>query len=216
MTYRVPKNPVYKVLKHIPVLSPRRWPDPSSEDVRLLWAAMAAKYNVQIIDKDNASEMQMVADSVDALGILDKEHFLDDYVTTIGDKIYAPFTPGIAVGAWDLWQQTMVIGHEIVHVSQDRAKEGILFELEYSTNSTKRAYYESEAYRVQMTLSWCFRREILNSTVMAGMLADYACNMDDISMVEKILKMSLISIQKGAVPHPVCQWQKQWLEARWS
>lgn len=219
MTYRPPAS--LKVLKRIrvPYLSKR---PPAidvhkitPEDVRDFYIAMCGHYNVKLIDKNNSADMQMLADNLDRLGIVDHDRFLRDFVTTVGNKIYAPFTPGIAVGVWDLWQQTMVLGHEIQHVAQDRAKEGILFEFEYTSNSTKRAYYEMEAYRVQQTLAWHFRGEELSPRALAELLRDYNCDQADIDMVCKMLMISAKAIQKGAVPGAVCQFEVDWLEARW-
>jgi hypothetical protein len=216
MTYRPPESPL-KVIRHVQVMPfMQRWPDPSPDDVRELWKAMTAKYNTHVIDKNNSAEMKLVADVLDRLKIVDKEKFLREYVTTVGDGIYTPFTPGIVVGPWDLWQQTMVVGHEHRHVEQDRAKEGLIFELEYATNATKRAFYEMEAYRVNMTLAWYFRREELSPVSLAAMLSDYGCSLADVEMVAKMLKLSLVSIKKGAIPSPACQFEIDWLKARWA
>jgi len=218
MTYRPPDAPL-KVLKRIrvPLISKlQAWPDPSPDDVRDLWAAMTAHYNVRVLDKNSASEMQMAADAADRLGLVARDRFLRDFVTTIGDRIYAPFTPGIVTGPWDLWQQTMVVVHELVHVAQDRAQQGILFEYQYASNSTKRAYYEMEAYRANMTLTWIFRNEELSSVGLASLLVDYGCNMADVTMVSKMLQLSLVSIKKGAMPSAPCRFAVDWLRARWS
>ena len=218
MTYRPPDAPLKTLARiRVPILSKaRRWPEPSSDDVRDLWQAMTAHYNVRVIDKNSSAEMQMAADAADRLGFVDRERFLRDFVTTIGDRIYAPFTPGIAVGPWDLWQQTMVIGHECHHVLQDRAQQGILFEYQYASNSTKRAYYEMEAYRVNMTLTWIFRNEELSPLGLAALLSDYGCDMADVTMVSKMLTQSLVAIRRGAIPNEACRFEVDWLKARWS
>lgn len=218
MTYRPPDQP-FKVVKRIrlPILkSMRRWPDPSPEDVSALWEAMCTHFNVSILDKASSEEMQAAANAADALGIVDRERFLRDFVTTIGNRIYTPFEPGVPKPPWDLWQQTMVIGHEVAHVLRDRSMEGILFEYQYASNSTKRAYYEMEAYRVNMTLTWIFRYEELSPLALASLLNDYACDMADVTMVAKMLGQSLIAIKKGAIPNEACRFETDWLKARWS
>ncbi len=219
MTYCPPKE--LKVLKRIrvPVFSKR---PPALDvhkitpaDVRDFWAAMTAHYNVRVVDKNSSAEMQMVADHLDRLGIVDHDAFLHDFVTTLDESIYTPFEIGVPTGRWDLWQQMIVLPHEIRHIEQNRAKEGLLYEFEYASNSTKRAFYEMEGYRCQMSLAWIFRGEELSPAGLASVLkVAYNCNDADVAMVTKMLQLSMISIKKGAIPSPSCQFAYHWMHAR--
>ena len=62
--------------------------------------------------------MQSVARLLDAMGVLDAEEFLENYVTTVDRRIYVPFEIGEGNSSWGLWDQLVVCVHEHQHVEQ--------------------------------------------------------------------------------------------------
>jgi hypothetical protein len=137
------------------------------------------------------------------------------YRTSVLDKSVDEDAQGVPHGACDLWQQIAVCVHEHYHVGQDRSMDGLLFEYSYASNSTTRAYYEAEAYRVNMTLDWRYMGNVLDPAYLASLLKAYNCNEGDIRMVEKMLRVSLVAIKRGAIPGTVTQFACNWLDARW-
>lgn len=192
--------------------------NPTADDVREFWRVMTSRYGTRIIDKNNSVDMKLVADFLDAMKIVDREAFLRRYVTTIGTRIWLPFTPGVESGGWTLWEQIVVCVHEHHHVYLDRmAGEGLEYEFAYATNSTKRAYIEMECYRCNMCMHWHFLGVALDPVQLAAKLkVGYGCNDADVAMVAKMLKLSLMSIKKGAIPGTATQFAVEYLTARWS
>lgn len=189
----------------------------TQDDVIEFWRVMMEHYGATLIDKTSDADMKIVADALNAMGIMDRERFLTGFTTTIGTKIYAPFTPGTPIGGWNLWNQITVCTHECYHIAQSRQFEGIEFGWRYITSATARAYYEVEAYRSDMVLNWRYQNATLNPALLAGVLRDgYACPEADVRMAEKMFRLSLISIKKGAIPGEVTQFACNWLDARWN
>jgi hypothetical protein len=197
----------------------RQWlvkrPTIKPEDVSEFWQAMQARYRTSVLDKSVDEDARLIAKFLDAMGIMSGNTWLENYCSTIGNRIWIPFTPGVPHGAWDLWQQVAVCVHEHYHVGQDRSMDGLLFEYSYASNSTTRAYYEAEAYRVNMTLDWRYMGNVLDPAYLASLLKAYNCNEGDIRMVEKMLRVSLVAIKRGAIPGTITQFACNWLDARW-
>jgi hypothetical protein len=204
------------ILARIPLVGHLfRHVDPTSEDVVEFWKAMQHQYATTRIDKANSAEMKIVAELLGLLGVLDKKAFLEKYTTTIGDKIYAPFTPGVPTADWSLWSQIAVCVHEHHHVYQDRAAGGLRFEWDYITSSAKRAHYEAEAYRTNMVMEWKYQGRMINPLYLAKLLANYGCSISDIEVAEKMLRLSMPAIKQGAIASDVCRWATIWLDKRW-
>jgi hypothetical protein len=189
--------------------------DPKPEDVVEFWKVMTEHFATKVVNKADSAEMKFVADALGLMKILDKDAFLKRYTTTIGDKIYIPFTIGEPHESWSLWSQITVCVHEHQHVFQDRAAGGLSFEWNYLTSSAKRAHYEAEAYRTNMVLEWRYQGRMLNPAHLAGLLKNYGCSDVDIAVVEKMLALSIKPIKAGAITSDVCRWGTIWLDARW-
>ena len=206
-----------KVLSRVPVLGPKaRNREPSADDVRELWRVTCAKYRTTAVVEWTAEDIAKVRKVLASMGIVPSPDFMEKFVVTIGDGIYVPFRPGIAGVRWTLRQQVDVVAHEHEHVVRDRAPPGIEYEFGYATNATTRAYDEMQAYRADMVVEWRLWRTALDPQSIASMLKDYGCGADDVAMVAKMLRLSMISIRKGAMPSEPARFVCDFLEARWS
>lgn len=178
-----------------------------------LWDTTTAHYGTRIasgsVDDQNRFDRFLADNHFDST-------FRQHFAVTLGDVIYLPFRPGFPVaGPWgDLWEQIYCCGHEHHHIWQARQQEGVLYRFAYESDSTKRAFYETECYRVAMALAWHFNCVSLDPKQLAAKLQHYACSAADIRMSEKILSLSLTSIQAGALPGEVCRFVAGWLDAR--
>ena len=210
---------------NIHVLSvPKRWYGPVSkhvqhdlvpEDVIEFWRVMLARYNTRILNINDPADNSLVQHGLSRMGVTDP-NVLQNYAITFGTAIYLPFTPGKAVPKWPLWDQIKTCLHEHFHVARSRQFEGVEYGFIYQTNSTSRAYFEGEAYRTQLVLEWRYKGKTSDPEALAEKLRAYKCNDSDISMVAKILRLSLFSIKRGAVPDSVTQFACDWLDARFA
>lgn len=154
---------------------------PNTQMVKELWKHMSKKYDVTVVQKKTSRFMKLVAWFLSTFKILDKERFLTRYTTTIGTKIYAPFTPGARDTAWSLPSQIATIVHEIKHALQYRNTSksrigDLLFFWRYLTDDWKRTNYEIEAYILNMELFFWAAERVFQAETMATKLYDYNCD----------------------------------------
>jgi hypothetical protein len=168
------------------------------EDVRGLWKYLQERFGSCIVTKSDAKEMQAIGTLLDALGILDKEKFLNEYCTTIGHAIYVPFQIGVPQPGWDLWQQVMAACHEHQHVVQ-HVRDGLAYEVGYATDTSARARHEAEAYLSNIELERWRTGQIPTPRRFAEKLAHYGCTEQDILWAAKYLTLSAETIRLGGV-----------------
>ena len=174
-----------------------------------LWDAATAKYDTRLATEADTPKLDhFLADQ----HVLDPAKYKANHAVTIGKVIFLPFRPGFPHPIWDLWQQVYICGHEHQHVWQANQQEGVLYQFTYWSDSTKRAYYETECFRVAMALAWHFNQVMLEPATLAAKLREYGCNEDDVQMGEKILTLSADSIRSGALPGEVCRFIAGWLD----
>jgi hypothetical protein len=211
-----------KILDRIPLFQLRRVrpAEPSADDVREVWRVTCAKYGTTVVDKRTAEDQKLIARILDAMGIVPDADFMTRFVTTLGNRIYVPFTPGTVTPIWSLRAQVEVLVHENEHRVQDLLAgpdPNLEYEFNYATNSTKRAYFEMVCYRAGIATRWrLWREEPDMNRIAQSMKESYACDDADVAMVLKMLKLSWISIRKGAMPSEVARFVCEWFEARWS
>ena len=84
------------------------------DEVRRFWSFMQVHYITSVVDKQNATEMKLVAYALEKLGIVDCDAFMKRFATTIRRHIYLPFTVGVPAGnsnrLWnfDTWLDTIL------------------------------------------------------------------------------------------------------------
>lgn len=159
---------------------------------------METAYQSHHTSKSDSGMMKMIGRFLDGMGILDKDRFLENYTTTIGSVIYVPFRIGVTSTRYSLYSQLSTCVHEHQHVVQWR-QNGLMFMLEYLTDSSRRAAYEVEAMQSSMEVQWWYRKTLPDIPRMAIKLVDYNCKKDDIMMAEKMLQSISKVVCKGAV-----------------
>ncbi len=168
------------------------------EDVRAFWSYMQQRFGTRVLNKQSAIEMRLVARALELLGIQSQGEFLRRYTTTIGRRIYTPFTVGVADSTYSLWDQLVVCVHEHQHVAQyDR--NGLSFQLSYLFNSAARAQWEAEGYRSDLELHFWRYGETPPVRPIAERLFAYGCNQQDVEVAAKSLALSATAVRRGAI-----------------
>ena len=180
-----------------------------SSDVVAFWDFMTQHYGTSVIRKQDAIEMKAVATFLGALGILDKDSFLRQYTTTIGRRIYAPFTIGDA-STLDLWDQMVLCIHEHQHVVQ-HDKLGLRYEVTYLASKASRARYEAEAYRSVLEVAAWRRVPPPAPHQLALELSGYGVGDDNQAMAARLFQLWEVPIQLGAVLTEAAQVGLAWM-----
>jgi len=162
------------------------------------WDHMRRYYNTKIVSKEDQELMQMIGRSLDIMGIMDKERFLETYTTTVGDVIYIPFEIGVGTDKHPLHTQLYICGHEHQHYVQYRDGR-MQFMLEYLSDSTYRAKYEAQAMHTSMEIRWWHKQSLPNIPSYAMKLHNYNCPQIDIDVTEKSLKITSKVVKQGGV-----------------
>lgn len=187
--------------------------EPTPEVARAFVAHMAQTFSAVISPKKNAIEMLAVASALSRMGVLDRQDFLANYATTLGRRVYLPFTPGEASGVWNLWAQMVTFTHECQHVVQYDRLGALRFGRDYLASSSGRAKLEAEAYRTNLELHhWRFG-VVSDAHLLASGLRSYGCNDADIAFADQYLRLSGASVAAGAVINRSTRTALEWLEA---
>ena len=147
----------------------------SAAQVRRFWTRMCARYGTRLFDRARAAEMRASGWVLEALGIMEREVFMERYTTVWGHRIYPCFEPGEG-DAQERWRQVVVCVHEHQHVEQyARAGGAALYALRYLASPRQRALYEAEAYGCNLEMTWLRARLMPDLDVMAARLERYGC-----------------------------------------
>lgn len=192
--------------------------DPTPEDVRACWAHFSAKYGTKLVGKSDAALMKFVAFFL-SLGGMKKEDFLTRYVTTIGKKVYVPFTIGQEGdnGSWTLWAQMLTCVHEHCHVDQYSAsdtKSAFNFSRRYLTKRRLRTRYEIEAYTTGLELHFWRFGSIRDHRPLLETLKAYRVGDIDLQVADKALTMNNEMISRGATMTEASAEFFRWMESR--
>lgn len=186
---------------------------PTAAQVQAFWAYMTQHFGSQIINKANATEMKVVSTLLGVLGIVNADDFLRNYATTLGNRIYLPFTPGVAENGWELWDQVVVGAHEHQHVVQANKLGLATYGARYLFSASTRADYEAEAYRSMFELGWWHARTLPDPDEVAQLLTGYGCSHTDIDVAATMLREAGESIQRGAILNEASATAIEWLNA---
>lgn len=183
---------------------------PFPADVQDFWSFMLARHGMHVVNKNDSKMMKIVGESLDLMGIQDKDDFMKRFTTTVFGRVYTPFEIGVESDGWSLWQQIRILPHEIRHDVQRKNVGAIGYEWDYTTSSAARANYECDAMSIDMLLEWRYQDRMLSPREMALTLKGYACSDMDIKVSEKQLAMAAKMIRRGAIlPDPAreaCEW----------
>jgi hypothetical protein len=178
-----------------------------------LWEYMEEAYGSRRVNKSNAPEMEMVANFLDGLNILDKNAFLEDFTTTIARTIYIPFEVGVAEPGRSLLSQIGTCIHEHQHVVQF-IRDGVTFMADYVTYTAKRAAYEVDAYRCNLEMYYLLTKTIPDTDAVAEQLHHYGCTELDIQVSAKALGMIARTIKMGGLTSEAGITAARWLTAK--
>lgn len=173
------------------------------EVVKQLWTCMCERYGTTVVRKQDSWIMRLAA------RVLPTSDFLEGYVTTIGRTIYVPFEIGdespVGSHMWSLEGQAAVLGHELMHVVQER-RDGWKYSWRYATSTHARAMYETEAYRATLEIKWVLGADRWDIESEANRHADglknYGCTSADVEQARALLLSYTNEIQKGGI---VCE-----------
>jgi hypothetical protein len=128
--------------------------------------------------------------------VLTTPGFLDHYTTTVGKRIYTPFTVGEAHEFWSLEAQVAVCAHEHQHVEQLN-RDGLKFLWSYATSTMARAAYEIEAYETSLDVQWFLRGQTVDPHHYAEGLANYGCRAADVATARLALDVYVMRVKQG-------------------
>jgi hypothetical protein len=185
--------------------------DITPTEVRAFWQYMTSQYHITVVTKDDAPSMQLIAQLLSAMQITKKDDFLKHFVTTLGHRIYTPFTVGVPQAEWSLWSQVEVCIHECQHIHQYDTAGATEFAWKYVTSHVARAQYEAEAYTCDLEIWWWRYRRLPNFTAVAQVLSNYGCDAADIAVVAKRLGLAAATIRSGAIVQPATKTGVTWL-----
>lgn len=180
--------------------------------VRRFYAHMLSVFDARLLDKRSAGDMRVVAGLLRAMGIVERDEFLQRYATTIGHRIYVPFEPGTPSGDWSLWKQMTVLVYECEHVHQWDRLGSLRFSWQYLTSRASRARLEAEAYRSQMEMEWWRYRRLLDPRSLAALLVHYGVEDADVKVAEVALRASAEAVRRGAVINRSSARAIRWLD----
>ena len=179
------------------------------EIVKKFYKYMTKKYGMKIVDKDNAAEMEFVGMFLEMMGIQDKDDFLDNYTTTVGNRIYIPFEVGGDEFSLDEQVETLV--HELHHKRQMNYDK--TFMLRYALDKSYRAHKEARAYTTNLEMHWWYCGKLYNTALLANALSGYALSGEHIRVVAKHLKIHGAVVKQGGVENTISKQSIKWLDA---
>lgn len=185
--------------------------EPTSVHVTTFWDAMQARYGTRIIDKSSAAEMRLVGWFLERIGVLDAATFLERFTTTIGRRIYVPFTPGTPTSRHSLWSQMVICVHEHQHVEQQDRGGSFAFAFRYLTSRAARAAYEADAYRCNLELHHWHTGSIRSPRELAERLRSYGVRDADIDVAETTLVAAARTVKAGGLITPASKVAVAWL-----
>ena len=165
----------------------------SAEPTEAEWEAykkfLCEHFKVRVVDKDDAWEMQMVGWFLQLIKVQDKQFFLDNYATTIGNSIWIP-------KKWPLIEKVLVLPHEIMHSLQFRNGGFVPTALRYATQKG-RAELEGDCYIGSMEMHYQLFGWARPPAEMAAPLVHYAMDQQHVDYVAAQLATNVPSLPFG-------------------
>jgi hypothetical protein len=155
----------------------------TEEQIQTLWLTMRKEFGFKLKPKSKSWSMKLVARIMDRRARKDKSlmsgrEFMRDVWTTVGRTVYycANSVPGRG-NTDELRGQVLLACHEPIHVLQ---KLG----LRYLLSPARVAKAETDAFIATMEAWHWISDEVLNPKKLAGELAAYGCNDDQIEYAQ--------------------------------
>lgn len=186
---------------------------PTPALVREFWAFMNHSFNARVVAKGDAAAMRAAAVALDAMGISDNGAFMKRFATTVGRRIFLPFTPGEVSGKWDLWKQLCTGAHEHEHIAQLDRDGSLRFAWRYLRSAATRAQYEAEARTSELELHfWRFGSLPQLESVVEG-LASYSMGKADRAAALATVRSNAEAVRRGAILTLAGKTAIRWLDA---
>lgn len=185
--------------------------DLTTEDLVAYAAYVSGKYNCAILRKSDTAEMPLIAEFLDALGYIGRDDFMQNYCTTLANRVYLNFTPGQP--DVDLFAQLRVIAHEVTHVHQYQTS-GLRFAWMYLSSPEERAVFESEAMRTELPLLWRYADTQMDTSAQVATLRAYGCSDEDLQTAKDLLDAAADITYRGGITSAVARDTIQWLTDR--
>jgi len=184
---------------------------PNAALVREFWAFMTRHFRTRAVVKADAVEMRAVGAALEAMGVGDKRDFINRFATTIGRRIYLPFTPGDDNSTWDPSEQLSTCAHEHQHVVQMDRDGALRYGYRYLRSDAARAQYEAEARTTELELHfWRFGSIPRLETLVKG-LSSYSLSKSDIEAALTTLRSNAETVRRGAALTQAGQVAIEWL-----
>jgi hypothetical protein len=172
---------------------------PTPELVRDFWKHMNDSFGAHTISKADAVEMRASGWALELMGVLDASAFLKRFASTVGRRVYVPFTVGEPAERWPLWHQIEVGAHEHQHVAQSDREGAARFAWQYLRDPAARARYEAEARSVNLEVHfWRFGR-LPPAAEWVTNLEHFGLSAEHIATVRVILESRAQTILRGGV-----------------
>jgi len=160
--------------------------------------------------RKTAPEMELAAQVLQQMGILESEAFLKRFTTTIARTIYTPFEVGNPE-THSLRSQLLICAHEHHHVWQF-TQDPLKFTFEYGSDSARRAAFEAQAFRCNQEVGFWLTGTVPDPASTAANLEHYGCSQTDILVTEKALRSSALTAKAGGVVNEASQVMIDYLE----
>ncbi len=182
------------------------------DQVRRFWHDALRHYGARSIAKGDSALMGTVGWFLDSMGVLDKEDFLNRFMTTIGEVIYRPFAIGDESSGWSLASQVIGCTHELVHVRQYQ-RDPAGFTLGYAMRRSSRADHEAKAYAAELEVHYWLYGTLYDIRARMQCLLDYGLKQEHCDFAADVLESVGETIKQGASVNEVAAWTIAWLEA---
>ena len=171
----------------------------TEEDTARFAKYMAERFDARIVEKEDDEAMNMIAKFLGLCGIMDADHFLKDYATTIPDPagkevalIALPWSRGPFVMA-----RTIV--HECQHASQIYKDGPVAFAIRYLASKDDRSLrYEAPAYGSNLEIDHAVGGH-LDPDGLARNLYAYALGDGHVAAVTADLRSRCVTIERGGI-----------------
>lgn len=170
---------------------------------------MMKTYHFDIIDKPNAYEMQIAARFVSQFTSIGYEDFLKKYSTTVGNRVYIPYTIGKG-NHYQLFNQICTITHEARHVKDFRRNPADMGH--YLICQRKRTEIEYRAYSTYLYLYWWRYGKLPNIWKVAQKLSNYGVGAEHVKVMYKCLRMQTPIIKRDRIANSVAKTAITWLK----
>jgi hypothetical protein len=169
----------------------------TSEMVVKFHKYMAKTFGFQIVNKNDAVEMKLIAQFLPYFAPISSKEFMSQFSTTIYDNVYLSYEIGKG-NKYELWRQIRVITHESQHAVD--FQKNPMDMMWYLTLDTARTTLESRAMATSIYLQWWYNRAIPNLKKMTDNLYYYGLSPNDQRVARKHLLVHAPIAKKSQVP----------------